>query len=552
MTPSTPSPDFVPGTVHLVDLEGTMSSRHAIGGSRDIVLIPTPSTDPDDPLNWSRRRKNQFLFCICVYCLAVGIASAAIYSVLVPISAATGLTLDDLNSGTGYMFLSLGWGCLIWQPIAQKFGKRPVYLLSLLGTMAIMIWAPHATTNGQWIANKVVQGLFGAPIESLCEISVADVYFTHERGTYVGFYALFLVGSNFLAPIMSGFINDGQGWAWVLHWCAIFSGGAFLILLFFMEETNYYRAALPAVAADEEVTPASLDHGQPHQSPSDLEKATREPSVANTDTADGQFQPGSNLSFLQKMKIFRRRDLERKVPWSGMLMRPFIFFSFPVVVFCGFMYGAIVCYFNVLNGTASLILSSPPYNFSASIVGLSYVSCLIGVFIGAYFSGPLGDKFILWKARRNNGIMEPEYRLWLYAALLVTITGSMLLWGVGAAQQVHWFGLVFAMGVLAGSVAAGCQLPISYCIDCYKDLGADAIVTVILIRNTMSFAVSYGITPWVMNLGYRNAFLVAAFTALAQTAMFLVFIKWGRQIRKAGVSKYLKYVQQVKDDGLLH
>lgn len=55
-----------------------------------------------------------------------------------------------------------------------------------------------------------------------------------------------------------------------------------------------------------------------------------------------------------------------------------------------------------------------------------------------------------------------------------------------------------------------------------------------------------------MNLGYRNAFLVAAFTALAQTAMFLVFIKWGRQIRKAGVSKYLKYVQQVKDDGLLH
>ena len=35
----------------------------------------------------------------------VGIASAAIYSVLVPISEATTLTLDDLNAGTGYMFL---------------------------------------------------------------------------------------------------------------------------------------------------------------------------------------------------------------------------------------------------------------------------------------------------------------------------------------------------------------------------------------------------------------------------------------------------------------
>jgi hypothetical protein len=40
----------------------------------------------------------------------VGIASAAIYSVLTPISDATNLTLDDLNAGTGYMFLAFGWG----------------------------------------------------------------------------------------------------------------------------------------------------------------------------------------------------------------------------------------------------------------------------------------------------------------------------------------------------------------------------------------------------------------------------------------------------------
>ena len=36
------------------------------------------------------------------YTLMVGIASAAIYSVLVPISKDTGLTLADLNAGTGY------------------------------------------------------------------------------------------------------------------------------------------------------------------------------------------------------------------------------------------------------------------------------------------------------------------------------------------------------------------------------------------------------------------------------------------------------------------
>ena len=38
-----------------------------------------------------------------------------------------------------------------------------------------MIWVPYTHTNGQWIATKLLQGFFGAPIESLCEISVADV-----------------------------------------------------------------------------------------------------------------------------------------------------------------------------------------------------------------------------------------------------------------------------------------------------------------------------------------------------------------------------------------
>lgn len=41
-------------------------------------------------------------------------------------------------------------------------------------------------------------------------------YFAHERGTFIAYYALFLAGSNFVAPVISGFINDGQGWEWVL------------------------------------------------------------------------------------------------------------------------------------------------------------------------------------------------------------------------------------------------------------------------------------------------------------------------------------------------
>ncbi|KAH0073374.1 hypothetical protein KCU96_g15651, partial [Aureobasidium melanogenum] len=91
----------IPGTVHLVDLDGTMHAQHARGGQRDIVLVPTPSQDPDDPLNWSPRRKTLSMVCMGIYTLMVGIASAAIYSILEPISQETSLTLNELNNGTG-------------------------------------------------------------------------------------------------------------------------------------------------------------------------------------------------------------------------------------------------------------------------------------------------------------------------------------------------------------------------------------------------------------------------------------------------------------------
>lgn len=48
---------FVPGTIHLVDIEGISRAKHASGAQKEIVLIPAPSDDPDDPLNWSAKRK---------------------------------------------------------------------------------------------------------------------------------------------------------------------------------------------------------------------------------------------------------------------------------------------------------------------------------------------------------------------------------------------------------------------------------------------------------------------------------------------------------------
>ena len=53
-------------------------------------------------------------------------------------------------------------------------------------------------------------------------------------------------------------------------------------------------------------------------------------------------------------------------------------------------------------------------------------------------------------------------------------------------------------------------------------------------------------------MGLQNAFIVAAFVGLAQVLTFLVFVKYGRTLRRRSVGRYDRYVKEVAAAGLVH
>lgn len=190
----------------------------------------------------------------------------------------------------------------------------------------------------------------------------AAQYFTHERGLYMGFYSLTLSGSAFFAPVISGFIADHAGWKWVFYVPAIWSAAVTVFLFLFMEETNYQR---PYVGVVQTFEPAISEQGDEKKSNS----------ATTTDDA-----PVTSFSttktFIQKLSLWQTCAGENPFKSAVQILK---YLSWPVIFYAGFSYGSYLIWFNVMNATASIILGGAPYNFSSSMIGLSYVSCCLGV-----------------------------------------------------------------------------------------------------------------------------------------------------------------------------
>lgn len=215
------------------------------------------------------------------------------------------------------------------------------------------------------MARNIVIGFIASPIEGLPGASITDIYFAHERGTYMGWFGWSLTTSNYFAPVITGFINDGLGFKWPFFIMAIVCFATFLFLFFFLEETNYNRV-IPAVEQTEPVEQADA---------SPVEKKQVE------ETAEPQLQ-GTPKTFVEKLAILDPEWRSRPFLMGWRAWQSVKFLSWPTIFYAGFSYGTYLIWFNILNATASPILSAPPYNFKPSFVGLAYISCLIGTVIG--------------------------------------------------------------------------------------------------------------------------------------------------------------------------
>ena len=217
------------------------------------------------------------------------------------------------------------------------------------------------------------------------------------------------------------------------------------------------------------------------------EKADAE--LARTPTASSdEFSPNrpmrytTNLrqqppkTFVQSLRVWNGRLTHAN--WFLVMLRPFILFTYPSVLWSALVYSLSVGWLIVLSESVSNIYrNKASYNFSALGTGLVYLSPFIGGVLGTAVAGKVSDIIVRFMSRRNGGIYEPEFRLVMAAPIMISTVIGLMGFGWSAQEKDKWIVPTVFFGIISFGCSLGSTTSITFCVDSYRQYAGEALVT---------------------------------------------------------------------------
>lgn len=151
--------------------------------------------------------------------------------------------------------------------------------------------------------------------------------------------------------------------------------------------------------------------------------------------------------------------------------------TIPAIMYTALAYGILIALQDVMSTAFSLFMTRPPYNFTPSQIGMMNLSKLVGSTIGSLLVGPISDGVIIWLSRRNNGIYEPEMRLWSLVPFLPFIPAGALMLGFGLNNGLPWPVVAVGLALYKLGIAPVNSITITYLTDSYQDVSQDSAIS---------------------------------------------------------------------------
>jgi len=528
----------VPGTATVLDDEARLREENAVHNpdlkydpTGTIILVPQPSNDPNDPLNWPLWRRDLILLTLSLLSVIASTLSPLLAADTLSLSLYFGRTFTDVALLTGYHLLGVGIAGLLMVPSAKIWGKRHLYLLGTVVLVFSSAWGGASKKNYKsLLAARIFQGIALAPFEALVNASVGDLYHVHQRGKRMALSNLALFGGAFFTPVLVGKIADTLGYKWTFYFVAIFSGALLPVVVFFVPETAFRRNShFNTDTATTTVTSTAAGHipdderaiginsnehvvpGSASESPGDSEQhmnrgVQKEMGVEHRDTTP----PPPKASWAQSLIPFNGRKTDDK--YLHLLLRPFPLFFHPGILWACLIQGTMIGWTVMIGIVLAAIMLGPPLFFGEVETGYMYTGAFVGAVLGFALAGLLSDWSASYLTRLNRGIYEPEFRIVLVIPQLIFGCAGLYGFGITSANigKYRWFWPDFffageVMGMVLGAVASAL-----YIVDAHRDISVEAFTCLLVFKNIFSFGLTWSGYDWLVKYDVKPVFMAVA------------------------------------------
>lgn len=416
--------------------------------------------------------------------------------------------------GAMIFLVTYAFGCELWAPWSEEFGRKPVLQASLLLVNIWQLPVALAPNFASIMVGRALGGLSSAG-GSVTLGMVADMWESDNQQYAVAFVVFSSVGGSILGPVVGGFSEKFLVWRWSIWIQLIFGGFVQLVHLILVPETR---------------TTCMMNK------------------IAKKRRKSGQ---SPNIYGPDEIRPFRERFSAKEilVTW----IRPFrMFLTEPIVLTLSLLSGfsdALIFMF-----IQSFTLVYTQWDFGTIQLGLAFLPILVGYFIAyALFIPAIRRNIAERKAKPDSEKAQYESRLWflLYTAPCLPLGLIGFAWTSGG-PPIHWMGsMVFAaiVGIANYSIY---MATIDYMICAYGPYSASATGGNGWSRDFLAGVLTIPATPFFTNIGGKRH-LQDASTILACIAFVLVIavyvIYWkGPSLRAR--SPFAQHLQAAaKEDG---
>ncbi|KAK3905044.1 major facilitator superfamily domain-containing protein [Staphylotrichum tortipilum] len=466
---------------------------------------PAPEFDPFEvgwengdademcPRNFPTWRKWLIIVITSVGSVCVTNASASYTATYAQMNAEFGTSRIVATLGLSTFVLGIALGPF-WSPLAEFYGRRPIYLCSFAGFIIWLIPSAVAKNIETMIIARFFQGLAGSAFLSVSGGTVGDLF---TRDTMLAPMAIFalapFIGPS-TGPLVGGLINMYTGWRWTHYVLLIWAGVLFVSIALFVPET-YHPVLLARKAA-----------------------------LKRAQTGDDRWRAPIEKT---------TKSVSKTVAYA--LLRPFQILLFEPMAVVLNIYTAVLLGLLYLFFGAFPLIFRTNHGFNLWQVGLTFMGLLVAMVIAClttpFWTG-LRHRMVA-KRLRETGVLkdEPEDQLppVIFGAPL--ITGGLFWFGFTTYPGIHWIVPIIGSGFFGLGMSLAFTGIFTFLVDAYPRYAASALASNALVRCTFAAAFPLFGVQMYEALGFQWATGLVAFVTLALMPFPYIFFRYGKRIR---------------------